>query len=359
MKNIVTLMLLTPVIAFSQISLVQNGTFEDVKCEPHSTGDICYAKGMSSSNNTSVDLYSKKACYSYAMAPNNYMGTQEPSSGDHYAGIIAYYGDEYGLFRSHPGYQNYSEYLQVELTQPLEAGKVYAINFKTSLAEESAFAISGLGMYFSKDKLDAKSNSYLDTIIVPHLIVPEMAKNKEWSVVEGYYKASGGEKFLTIGAFKNYMSIEKVIPEYTNNSRKAYYYIDDVSLTPVVNTVNSGYDVVLMGGCFQLEKLNFELDKAVILPESYDELNGLAMYLKRYPFLTIYLDGYTDKTGTDTRNQPLSEQRAAAVKNYLVNKGVRGSRLKSKGYGSSNPIDTENANSMTNRRVEITACYAN
>lgn len=360
MKNIVTLMLLTPVIAFSQASLVQNGTFEDVEREPHSTGDICYAKGMSSSNNTSVDLYSKKSCYSYAMVPNNYMGTQEPSSGDHYAGIVAYYGDEYGLFKSHPGYQNYSEYLQVELTQPLEAGKVYAINFKTSLSEESAFAVSGIGMYFSKDKLNEKSNSYLDTIIVPHLIVPEIARNKDWSVVEGYYKASGGEKFITIGTFKNYMSIEKVVPEYTNNSRKAYYYIDDVSLTPAATPIpENAYDVVLLGGCMQLNDLNFELDKAVILPGSYSELDGLANYLRRYPFLMIYLDGYTDKTGTDARNQPLSEQRAQAVKDYLVSKGVRSYRLKSRGYGSSNPIDTENINSMTNRRVEITACYAN
>ncbi len=360
MKNILSLVLLSPVLAFAQNTLVQNGSFEDVKHEPNSTGAICMANGMSSSNNTSVDLYSKKACYSYAKIPNNYMGTQEASTGDHYAGIIAYYGDEYGLFKSHPGYQNYSEYLQVELSQPLEAGKVYAINFKTSLSEGSAYAISGLGMYFSKEKMNEKSNSYLDTIVVPHLIVPEIAKSHDWSVVEGYYKATGGEKFLTIGAFKNYMSIEKVIPEYTNNSRKAYYYIDDISLSPVVDPKsNNEFDVVLLGGCMQLDKLNFELDKAVILPESFDELNGLALYLKRYPFLTIYLDGYTDKTGTDNHNQTLSEERAQTVKQYLVNKGVRSYRLKSRGNGSSNPIDTQNANSMTNRRVEITACYAN
>ncbi len=360
MKNILSIVLISPIMAMAQSALVQNGSFEDVKHEPHSTGAICMTTGMSSSNNTSVDLFSKKSCYSYAMAPNNYMGTQEPATGDHYIGIIAYYADEYGLFKSHPGYQNYSEYVQIELTQPLEAGKVYAVNFKTSLAEQSAYAVSGLGMYFSKDKLDEKSNSYLDTVVVPHLIVPEIAKGTDWQMVEGYYKATGGEKYLTIGAFKNYMVVEKVIPEYTNNSRKAYYYIDDVSLTSVTEPKpGNEFDVVLLGGCFQLEKLNFELDKAVILPESFDELNSLAMYLKKYPFLTIYLDGYTDKTGTDKRNQPLSEERAKNVKQYLVDKGVRSYRLKSRGYGSSNPIDTQNVNSMTNRRVEVTACYAN
>jgi len=73
------------------------------------------------------------------------------------------------------------------------------------------------------------------------------------------------------------------------------------------NTTKDELDVVLLGGCYELKQLNFELDKATILPTSYSELDGLAAYLKKYPFLTIYLDGYTDKTGDSialTLNSP-------------------------------------------------------
>lgn len=362
MKTLFSILLLAPVAFVGQNNLAMNGSFETVKHEPAATGMICDATGMSSANRTSVDLFTTKTCKSsYVKVPDNYMGTQAASTGDHYSGIIAYYGDEWGIGEwTFPGYQNYTEYLQVELAQPLEAGKIYDISFKTSLAEGSAFAVSGLGMYVSKDKLDQKSNSYLDTVLEPHLVVPEIVKNNDWALIQGSYKAVGGEKYLTIGAFENYMIIEKVIPEFTNNSRKAYYYIDDVSVTPApASNQPNGYDVVLLGGCFQLQNLNFELDKAVILPTSYTELDGLASFLKKYPYLSIYLDGYTDKTGTDNHNQKLSEDRAAAVKQYLTDKGVRASHLKTRGYGSSNPIDTQNDNSMTNRRVEITACYAN
>lgn len=360
MKTLFLLLALCPGLYTAQTNLAMNGSFEDLKCKPHATGGIHYANNMSSSNNTSVDIFSTRNCYRPVRAPKNYMGVQDPYQGEHYAGIIAYYGDEWGIGSwTMPGYQNYTEYIQVELAQPLEAGKAYNVSFRTSLAEGSAYAVSGLGMYFSKDKLNEKSNSYLDTVIEPNLVVPEVVKNTDWALVEGYYKASGGEKFLTIGVFEDYMDIEKVIPENTNNSRKAYYYIDAITLGPVTEPANNGgFDVVLLGGCFEFQKLHFETDKAVILPESFDELNNLAAFLRKYPSLAIYVDGHTDKTGTDTHNQKLSEERASAVKQYLVNKGVKASHLRTRGYGSNNPIDTQNIESQTNRRVEITVCYA-
>jgi OOP family OmpA-OmpF porin len=102
--------------------------------------------------------------------------------------------------------------------------------------------------------------------------------------------------------------------------------------------------------------LNFETDKAVILPVSFPELDALAVFLKSYPALTIYIDGYTDKTGTDNTNVKLSADRANAVKTYLINKGVNPENLLSRWFGSEYPIDERYTNSVTNRRVEITAC---
>ena len=67
------------------------------------------------------------------------------------------------------------------------------------------------------------------------------------------------------------------------------------------------------------------------------------------------VEGHTDSTGSETLNQKLSESRAAAVKDYLVDNGIESSRLSSTGYGESKPIDTNKTSKgrANNRRVEI------
>jgi len=336
---------------------VINGSFETMgkKKKVCGRGEFEKADYISSANNTTVDLYSKNSGGREVGVPENYMGMQDSYTGDNYAGIIAYYGDERGIFKTKPGYQRYSEYIQLELAKPLEAGRSYQVSFKAALAEKSAYAVSGLGVYFSAEKLDVKNNAYLE--VIPHMVTPEVVNRTDWETVSGTYVASGGERFITLGCFDDFMDTVKVIPAFTNNSRKAYYYIDDVSMSPDTSRA-PGTDIysVLFGSCFQLEHLNFELDKAVILPESYEELNMMASFLKTYPFLVVYLEGHTDKTGSEEHNDKLSVDRAIAVKDYLVNRGVASDRLKTRGFGERVPIDTQNENSMVNRRVETTIC---
>ena len=77
--------------------------------------------------------------------------------------------------------------------------------------------------------------------------------------------------------------------------------------------------------------------------------------LKKYPDSNIVVSGHTDSTGNDSINNPLSVNRAAAVKAYLVGAGVAGSRVTSVGYGSKQPVasnSTANGRAQ-NRRVEI------
>ncbi len=356
MKNLMYALAALPFLAAAQptdANLASNGSFEATTMKPDAPAMVCEAVGMSSANLTTVDLFSKDAhCGSTVKVPKNYMGVKEPSSGSNYAGILAYYGDEAGIIYTVPGYQNYTEYLQVELTQPLIAGQTYNVNIKVSLADESAYAISGLGIIMSKEKFAVNNNTYL--YAEPDMVSMNLAKSKEWSTVQGSYVAQGGEKYLIFGAFEQYMVIQKVIPDNVNNSRKAYYYIDDIAVVPsnVTGPIN---DLSFAGGCFKLKNLNFETSKAVILPESNSELDNLATVLKSYPNLTVYVDGYTDRTGTDKINNKLSEDRANAVKAYLVDKGVNADNLLTRWHGSNYPIERM-ANSMTNRRVEITAC---
>jgi len=333
-------------------NLVMNGSFENTNGKIHGRAEYTKADSISSSNNTTIDLYSKDACGSDFDVPDNYMGSQGSKTGDNYAGITAYYGQD-GILKKNPGYRKYSEYIQFVLREPLVAGKAYTVTFNFSLAERSAFAVSGLGVYFTKEKMDEKKNSYLD--VTPHIIATEILSDKEWSSFTGTYVAKGGERYMTLGCFDDYMMVSKVIPENTNNSRKAYYFIDDVGVSPAIIS-DDNIATILAGGCYRLKNLNFETDKSVILPESYSELDGLAGFLKQYPFIVVYIDGHTDKVGTDTHNEELSQSRADAIRTYLVKAGVADTRMKTRAFGETQPIENTQQPSLENRRVEITIC---
>jgi len=107
-----------------------------------------------------------------------------------------------------------------------------------------------------------------------------------------------------------------------------------------------------------LNNVFFERGKPVLLASSYPELERLARTLQDTPGLRIRLDGHTDNTGDDKDprpNQVLSEQRVAAVKAFLVKRGVAPTRLATRGYGGTRPVapnDSEQ-HKQQNRRVEF------
>jgi OOP family OmpA-OmpF porin len=104
-----------------------------------------------------------------------------------------------------------------------------------------------------------------------------------------------------------------------------------------------------------LEGVYFDVNKAVIKPESYSILDEAAQTLKDYPNMVVEIGGHTDSTGSAALNARLSLQRAQAVKRYLVSKGVPEAQLKVQGYGPSKPI-ADNATPegrAKNRRIEF------
>ena len=112
---------------------------------------------------------------------------------------------------------------------------------------------------------------------------------------------------------------------------------------------NKPGDVVL------LENVLFETNKAVLLQESYESLNQLAKQLQANKSVQIEIRGHTDNVGKETKNQTLSEQRAKTVLDYLVSQGIEAKRFSYHGFGSSQPIasnETEEGRTK-NRRVEF------
>ena len=101
--------------------------------------------------------------------------------------------------------------------------------------------------------------------------------------------------------------------------------------------------------------VKFDFDKANVKQDSYSDIENLAEFMKQYPQTATTVEGHTDSTGNAAYNQKLSERRAGAVRDTLVNQfGVEASRINAVGYGKERPV-ADNATSegrAINRRVE-------
>jgi outer membrane protein OmpA-like peptidoglycan-associated protein len=104
------------------------------------------------------------------------------------------------------------------------------------------------------------------------------------------------------------------------------------------------------------EQIQFALDSALILPESFGILTEIADSAIRHPEIKrVEVQGHTDNTGSAEHNQQLSEQRAEAVRAWLVQHGVSGDRLVARGYGQERPLvpNVTATNRGQNRRVQF------
>lgn len=111
-----------------------------------------------------------------------------------------------------------------------------------------------------------------------------------------------------------------------------------------------------VGATVNLKNVLFQQSTSTLLPESADELNMVADFLKANPRVSIALAGHTDNRGIPEHNVKLSKNRVDKVKEYLVSRGVDARRISGKGYGGAKPVasnDTEETRRL-NRRVEFT-----
>ena len=99
----------------------------------------------------------------------------------------------------------------------------------------------------------------------------------------------------------------------------------------------------------------FNSGKASFQKQTIPVLQAMTAILKEYPTAKFSLEGHTDNSGSDALNQKLSEERAAAVKSFLIENGIDASRLSSKGFGESMPVDSNKTakGKANNRRVEV------
>lgn len=219
--------------SYSQVkNLVINPGFEDYKkCpESHNPENQSHAiiPGWSYPTFAAPD-YFNRCSPNDAGVPRNFAGTSEPNEGDGYAGAILS-----GTFEGR------REYIQGNLSKPMEAGRKYCVTFYYRLASGSRFAVDQLSVYFAdkrilkdgiaalgvKPQLNNVDGLFLDNV-------------EDWEQICYTYTAAGDEKHFIIGNFKNYNNTNYVVTDKNivnlRNKAYAYYYFDDVVISPLEN----------------------------------------------------------------------------------------------------------------------------
>lgn len=219
--------------------------------------------------------------------------------------------------------------------------------------------------------------------------------------IEATFRPSGGERFISFSYFQREDPTRPLIRRYVTadeNRKKAVkldpinavqqlngdlmfrvrYYVDDFCLAELrsdgtyscmeyetyqqqVKTV----DTLPTSGVRQvppehspvrLKKVLFYFNKPVLLPSAYPTLDSLVQTLEAHSSWVIQINAHTDIRGSKDFNQNLSERRAQAVVDYLVDQGIDRKRLRAKGFGESRPqIESAATESehQQNRRVEF------
>jgi outer membrane protein OmpA-like peptidoglycan-associated protein len=137
------------------------------------------------------------------------------------------------------------------------------------------------------------------------------------------------------------------------------YYFDQQEAALRQQLLNSGVQVERVGEnqlLLRLENgIGFQSGSYTLDATIHRTLAGVAQILVEYPDTSLVVEGHTDSTGSDQTNQVLSEQRASAVRSFLVNQGVAPGRAIARGYGERLPLCTNETTTgrACNRRVEI------
>lgn len=287
-----------------------------------------------------------------------------------------------GLYQNN---ENYSEFIQGKLKTQLDTGKLYCLELSVKLSPYSGFSIDKIGVLLSDSTLTLNKknvNKYKPQIILNGL----GSNNSEWQSLCNAFTANGNEKYITIGRFDHYdnITVKKVEPEFESSfglDQAAYYFLDKVELYPI-NSISECKCVTIKTPSLELtqtkieffdsmqfedfeqldtnkaiilKNVNFEFNKYELLLSSEKDLMKLYSFLNKNQLIKIEIIGYTDNLGSKDYNLELSENRAKAVCDWLVIKGIAKERLNYKGCGKENPLfdNTSEENRAKNRRVEF------
>jgi len=307
-KVLISLFLFLSLKANAQ-NLVLNPSFEDtIACLP-STYVMPCRFWYTASNNT-PDYFSEQPDFNCMIpAPQGTVGYQYARTGIAYVGLFTFFN---------PPFNNQREYIGGILSDTLKQGHEYCVSFYVSVAEEFKYVVDGIGLYLSVDSaVDYTINTNLS--FIPQISNPSgniIYDTLNWVQILGTYIANGGEKYLTIGNFKDDANtmIDSVNFNAPLSAYSAYLFIDDVSVIDCTVGIN------------EIESYK---NKISLLPNPAKDESVYSIFLNRnetgsmivYSKLGVKLLNKQLVEGNNTISIPLSELGAGV---YFIQTYVNG-----------------------------------
>jgi OOP family OmpA-OmpF porin len=364
-KEIVSTILLSCIIQLLNAqNLVDNGSFENKSYCPSNFNQqqLNTVGGWWQATEGTPDYFN--ACSDKVGVPNNVFGEQPAQDGVAYVGLVTY---------SSGNMRNYREYVQTKLTRELTAGELVCIEMYVTAADFCNYVTDGFGVLLSEQKVSSGNQTVLNmraSMNNPQLNMLDEAN--DWVLLSDIYKATGGEKYLTIGNFQKDRDL-KVIRRTQDmgskgNGNWSYMYIDNVSIKPVkkkeeCSCENEYWASIAVDPPLELSEYNkikldavlFDFDQDILTDTAMKQMEEVYTLLKKNRSMYMEISGYTDVIGPDGYNLELSKRRAKRVIEHLKEKGISESRLTLTYFGKQNPV-ADNASEdgrHQNRRVEF------
>ena len=295
---------------------------------------------------------------SYSECQKRYGTCDRARTGDYTVGIITSMTNTYT--------DSYREYIQVKLGKTLKPGLKTYVELWVVKERQAKLVSNNIGVYFSAAKWHEDTEEVVKRVPQINCDTLLNTEKQEWVKIEGSFVSEFPLRYMTIGNFFDnentkaerckYYSASPYIPPY------AYYLIDDVKVwqdEPEKEETSEESILDITGiekdRAVRLNNITFEFDSAILKDSSYTELNLLLSFLKSRPTVRIAIHGHTDNAGAIPYNLELSRDRAKAVYDFLLEKGIAAERLSYTGFGESQPVlsnDTDEGRSE-NRRVEF------
>lgn len=220
---------------FSQQNLVLNPSCEDYSSCPNALTQINLLYNIASPSINTPDFF--HVCYTNpnnnASVPSNFCGYQSPMTGDAYVGIGMIFNGT-----------NNREYVTFLLSDSLIEDKLYQISLYVSCADSFKYSTDKIGAYLHNNSFFQNDFYYLAFQPQIENSVGNFVNDKvNWMKIEEIFIASGGEKFITIGNFYPDSLTDTISfnndPVSSSNKGGAYYFIDDVSVTEIIDTTDT------------------------------------------------------------------------------------------------------------------------
>jgi outer membrane protein OmpA-like peptidoglycan-associated protein/tetratricopeptide (TPR) repeat protein len=235
---------------------------------------------------------------------------------------------------------------------------------------------NGQNAYFASEQKDSKGQMDIYTFEMPDVVRPNVVTYVKGIVYDKetkkplktniqIYDLSTGKVFSTLTSDAVNGEFLTTLPAGKNYAcqilQDGYlFYSENFSLEEVKDSkpykLNIQLSPLKVGQVVVLNNIFYDPNLFSLKEESKTEMNTILDLLKKNPTLKIEIGGHTDNTGSDYKNQILSENRAKAVFEYLMENEIAESRVTYKGYSSTKPVSTNDTEEgkAKNRRTEIT-----